>query len=253
MDVFADCDDLACTSERVKQASRVEGERQASTTASSCGTGTRGATAASRSCSCSSSTNGRAVEPVSLTATLDADVPSKPFGDASEYTFSPDGSEARVQRARQGQVGAVVDELRSLRSGRRRRRAAQSHGRQSGLGRAARVLAATAACSRGARCNAPGFEADRFHVVVAGSEDRRAPRADAGLGPLGRLRSRSRPTARTLYAIDGSLRSAPAVGDRREDRQADDADRTRAASNRSPSARSEIVFALSSLKSPAEL
>ncbi|AMN45804.1 peptidase S9 [Steroidobacter denitrificans] len=36
--------------------------------------------------------NGRAGEPVSLSGTLDADVPSRPFGDASEYVFSPDGS-----------------------------------------------------------------------------------------------------------------------------------------------------------------
>jgi dipeptidyl aminopeptidase/acylaminoacyl peptidase len=35
---------------------------------------------------------GRALQPVSLSAALDADVPSRPFGDASEYTFSPDSS-----------------------------------------------------------------------------------------------------------------------------------------------------------------
>jgi len=37
--------------------------------------------------------NGRAAAaPTALSASLDADVPSKPFGDASEYTFSPDGA-----------------------------------------------------------------------------------------------------------------------------------------------------------------
>lgn len=36
--------------------------------------------------------NGRAGTPRSISGTLDADVPSRPFGDASEYTFSPDGT-----------------------------------------------------------------------------------------------------------------------------------------------------------------
>ena len=56
--------------------------------------------------------DGRASEPVSVSAALDADVPSKPFGDASEYTFTPDGAEARVRGAAQRQVRTVVDQLR---------------------------------------------------------------------------------------------------------------------------------------------
>lgn len=36
--------------------------------------------------------NGRAGEPISVSGELDADVPSKPFGDASEYVFSPDSA-----------------------------------------------------------------------------------------------------------------------------------------------------------------
>ncbi|MGH8189745.1 MAG: prolyl oligopeptidase family serine peptidase, partial [Steroidobacteraceae bacterium] len=36
--------------------------------------------------------NGQATEPRSLSGALDADVPSKPFGDSAEYTFSPDSA-----------------------------------------------------------------------------------------------------------------------------------------------------------------
>ena len=160
--------------------------------------------------------------------------------------------QGRVRRARQRQVRAVVDELRSVRGERRGRRAAQPHRRQSGVGRAAGVLAATAACWRGARWSA---RASRPIASTSWSLDlktRRAPRADAGLGSLGRTRSRSRRTARTLYAVADHFGQHPlwaidvktgkptmltgpghvdafAVGER------------------------EIVFAVSSLKSPAEL
>ena len=154
LDVFADCADLACSSARLKQAadSKTSGRVYDRTFVRHWDTWSDGRIS---QLFVLKMENGRAVEPLALTATLDADVPSKPFGDASEYTFSPDGTKAGVRRARQGQVGAVVDELRSLRSERRGRRAAQSHGRQSSLGCRSPCSRLTAACWRGARCSAP--------------------------------------------------------------------------------------------------
>ncbi len=55
-------------------------------------------------------------DPLPLSAALDADVPSRPFGDASEYTFSPDGSKLVFCGPAQRQVRTVVDQLRSVRS-----------------------------------------------------------------------------------------------------------------------------------------
>ncbi len=63
-----------------------------STTSSSCATGTPGPTAAARSCSSPiSAPTARSGEPHLLSQGIDGDVPSKPFGDDSEYAFSPDG------------------------------------------------------------------------------------------------------------------------------------------------------------------
>ena len=91
MDVFTDCNDLACTKQRLDaaDASKVKGvlydklfirhwdawsdgrRSQLFTTALDAG--------------------GKAATPVLVSRGIDGDVPSKPFGDASEYNFSPDG------------------------------------------------------------------------------------------------------------------------------------------------------------------
>ena len=117
----------------------------------------------------------------------------------------------------------MVDELRSLRSERRRRRTAQSHGRQSGLGCAAGVLAGRLA-ARVARDGAARLRGGPLSRRRLGSEDGRAARAHAGLGPLSRL---DRVLARRQDDLrdDGSLRTASAVVDRPEERQADHAHR----------------------------
>ena len=89
LDVFPDCPDLACsaqrTSEKPKDSAQVFDRifvRHWDTWADN----------RISQLFVLKLTNGVATEPVSVSAALDADVPSKPFGDASEYTFSPDGS-----------------------------------------------------------------------------------------------------------------------------------------------------------------
>jgi dipeptidyl aminopeptidase/acylaminoacyl peptidase len=64
-----------------------------STTACSCATGIPGPMAATPCCiSAPLDASGRVSgAPVSLSGSLDGDVPSKPFGDREEYRFSPDG------------------------------------------------------------------------------------------------------------------------------------------------------------------
>ena len=63
-----------------------------STTRSSSATGTPGPTGGARSCSSPASTaTGRSLASRAADKGIDGDVPSKPFGDDSEYAFSPDG------------------------------------------------------------------------------------------------------------------------------------------------------------------
>jgi dipeptidyl aminopeptidase/acylaminoacyl peptidase len=105
------------------------------------------------------------VEPVSLTRELDADVPSKPFGDTSEYTFSPDGTKVVFSARLKGkseawstnfdlyEVSAEGGEPRNLTSD---NPAWDTQPVYSSDG----TQLAWRAMKR------PGFEADRFHIVI---------------------------------------------------------------------------------------
>ncbi|MFL6549421.1 MAG: prolyl oligopeptidase family serine peptidase, partial [Povalibacter sp.] len=104
-------------------------------------------------------------DPVALTAALDADVPSKPFGDASEYTFSPDSSKvvfsARVKGKSEPwstnfdlfEVPIEGGELRNLTADN------PAWDTQPVFSRDGTQLAWRA-------MDRPGFEADRFHIVI---------------------------------------------------------------------------------------
>ncbi|MDE2234515.1 MAG: S9 family peptidase [Gammaproteobacteria bacterium] len=109
MDVFTDCKDIACTKARLD-------ERDAQGRASAAGDRTLGAAAANKATGrlythlfvrhwdvwmngrrsqlfiAALGTDGKLEgEPLWLTRGIHGDIPSKPEGDASEYTFSPDG------------------------------------------------------------------------------------------------------------------------------------------------------------------
>jgi len=91
LEVFADCNDLACTVDRLGQTKNAKdsGEVFDRMFVRHWDTWSDGRISQLFALQLS---NGVATEPVSLSKALDADVPSKPFGDASEYAFSPDGS-----------------------------------------------------------------------------------------------------------------------------------------------------------------
>ncbi len=249
MDVFADCDDLACTSSRLKQAadSKASGRVYDRTFVRHWDTWSDGRIS---QLFVLKMENGRAVEPLALTATLDADVPSKPFGDASEYTFSPDGSklvfDARVKGKSEPwstnfdlyEVSVDGGELRNLTA-------------DNPAWDAQPVFSPDGSMLAWRAMQRPGFEADRFHVVLLDLKtgERRALTQDWDRSVDQIAFS---PDGRTLYAVADHFGQRPvwaidvktgkptmltgpghvdsfAVGER------------------------EIVFAVSSLKSPAEL
>ena len=91
LEVFPDCADVACTADRLKEAKNVKNSAEVYDRifVRHWDAWSDGRTSQLFVLNLN---NGTAVEPVSVSKELDADVPSKPFGDASEYTFSPDGS-----------------------------------------------------------------------------------------------------------------------------------------------------------------
>jgi dipeptidyl aminopeptidase/acylaminoacyl peptidase len=105
-------------------------------------------------------------QPVNLSGTLDGDVPSKPFGDHEEYRFSPDGKtvlfSARV--GSKGEAWSTNFDLYSVpatggeapRNLTADNNAWDTKGVYSPDGRTIAYLAMTR----------PGFEADRFHIVL---------------------------------------------------------------------------------------
>jgi dipeptidyl aminopeptidase/acylaminoacyl peptidase len=91
MDVFRDCPDLKCTRERLDAAGKNKVSARSFDSLfvrhwDTWGNGTR-----SNLFVASLNPDGRAAAPVNVSRALDADVPSKPFGGAEEYAFSPDG------------------------------------------------------------------------------------------------------------------------------------------------------------------
>jgi dipeptidyl aminopeptidase/acylaminoacyl peptidase len=95
LDVFPDCPDLACSSDRAEKAEKPQKNQPSGKVHDrifvrhwdtwSDGRLTR--------LFVLNLQDGHVTgDPVALTGTLDADVPSRPFGDASEYNFSPDSS-----------------------------------------------------------------------------------------------------------------------------------------------------------------
>ena len=104
-------------------------------------------------------------DPLALTSSLDADVPSKPFGDSSEYSFSPDSSRlvfsARIKgKSEPWSTNFDLYEV-SIEGGEPRNLTADNPAwdTQPIFSRDGSMLAWRA-------MERPGFEADRFHIVV---------------------------------------------------------------------------------------
>jgi dipeptidyl aminopeptidase/acylaminoacyl peptidase len=92
LDVFPDCKDLACTPQRSKERNdrKARGQVYDRIFVRHWDTWDDGTQS---HLFVLALTAGKVGEPRDLSGTLDADVPSKPFGDASEYAFSPDGKQ----------------------------------------------------------------------------------------------------------------------------------------------------------------
>ncbi|HKS54905.1 MAG TPA: S9 family peptidase [Steroidobacteraceae bacterium] len=249
LDVFADCEDLACTTARLKQAedSKASGKIYDRAFVRHWDTWSDGRISQLFVLRIE---NGRAVEPRSLTVALDADVPSKPFGDASEYTFSADGSkvvfDARVKGKSEPwstnfdlyEVSVEGGEPRNL-TGDNPAWDAQPVFSPDGSMMAWRAM------------RRPGFEADRFHVMIkdlkSGETRELAQEWDRSADQI-----EFSADGKTLYAVADHFGQHPVW--------AIDVKTGKANMVTGPGhvdsfavGEREIVFAVSTLKSPAEL
>ena len=105
-------------------------------------------------------------EPIALSGALDADVPSKPFGDASEYTFSPDGTKlvfATKLKGSQEAWSTNFDLYEVSIDGGEPRNLTQDNPAWD----TQPVFSPDGSLLAWRAMTRPGFEADRFHVVLA--------------------------------------------------------------------------------------
>lgn len=165
LEVFPDCGDLDCTVSRLKQAatSKATGVVHERIFVRHWDTWSDGRISQLFALVLD---DGRATEPRSLSGTLDADVPSKPLGDSAEYAFSPDGTRVVFSARLKGrsepwstnfdlyEVGVEGGEPRNLTAGN------PAWDTQPIFSPDGTMLAWRA-------MERPGFEADRFQVVVA--------------------------------------------------------------------------------------
>jgi dipeptidyl aminopeptidase/acylaminoacyl peptidase len=179
MDVFLDCGDLACTRARLDEgaaepATGVLHERVFVRHWDAWKDGRRGQLFLA-----DLDETGRAVEPRRVSAGLDADIPTRPFGGADEWAFSPDGSAlvfvARVEP--DGEPWSTNTDLYRV--------ATRGEPRPENLTESNPAADTSPAFSPDGRYLAwlamsrPGFEADRYRILLrdlrAGSEREVAP------------------------------------------------------------------------------
>ena len=92
LEVFADCDTVACTKQRLDAKPKGSGKLYDKLFVRHWDTWVDGRRN-QLFVSSLAANGGAAAEPVKLSRGIDGDVPSKPFGDQSEYAWSPDGEE----------------------------------------------------------------------------------------------------------------------------------------------------------------
>jgi dipeptidyl aminopeptidase/acylaminoacyl peptidase len=166
MAVFRDCADLACTKARVdaKEQDKASGKIYDRLFVRHWDTWSDGRNAVLYAAPLDAS--GRVSgTPVSLSGSLDGDVPSKPFGDREEFRFSPDGKTVvfSVRIAGKTEAWSTNFDLYTVpatggtpRNLTADNKAWDTKGVFSPDGRTLAYLAMTR----------PGFEADRYHVVL---------------------------------------------------------------------------------------
>lgn len=164
LEVFPDCEELSCTVDRLNQARNPKdsGEAYDRIFVRHWDTWADGRISQLFVLQLS---DGAASEPVSVSKALDADVPSKPFGDNSEYTFSPDGSRlvfaTRIKgKSEPWSTNFDLYEVSSDGSGLRNLTEDNpAWDTQPVFSRDGSQLAWRA-------MTRPGFEADRFHIML---------------------------------------------------------------------------------------
>ncbi|MET0497261.1 MAG: S9 family peptidase [Steroidobacteraceae bacterium] len=165
VDVFADCTDFACSSDRLDQDAKLKTSGKVHDRifvrhwdSWSDGRLTR--------LFVLNLQDGRVTgDPVALTSTLDADVPSRPFGDATEYSFSPDSAtvvfSARIKGASEPwSTNFDIYEVPSQGGEPRNLTAANPAWDAQPIFSPDGSMLAWRSMKR------PGFEADRFEIIV---------------------------------------------------------------------------------------
>jgi dipeptidyl aminopeptidase/acylaminoacyl peptidase len=197
--VFADCEDFACTQQRLEE------------TRSSAATGLAydrlfvrhwdewGDGRTSQLFTVALTDRMPDGDPVSISGSLDADVPSRPFGDAQEYAFSPDGSRLVFSARIRGNTEPWSTNFDLFET------AADGSGEPANLTAGNRAWDTGPVFSPDGRqlvwraMSRPGFEADRFAVRVReladGSERELAAEWDRSPNALAFA-----PDGKTLYA-----------------------------------------------------
>jgi dipeptidyl aminopeptidase/acylaminoacyl peptidase len=249
LDVFPDCGDLSCSNDRTARtnASKAVGKVYERIFVRHWDTWSDGRIS---QLFVMKMNDGRASDPVSVSGSLDADVPSKPFGDASEYTFSPDSNRLVYSARLKGksepwstnfdlyEVSVDGGEPRNLTSN-NPAWDTQPVFSPDGTQLAWRAMERAA------------FEADRFHIVIMDLKSG---------GQRALTQSWDRSVDTLAYSTDGRTLYATADNFGQHPLWAVDVKTGKPTMLTGPGrveafsvAEKEIVFALSSLKSPAEL
>ena len=189
MDVFVDCDTLACTTTRLE---KQPGDKTSGVTYDQLfmrhwdhwTDGRRSQLFVSPI-----DGDGRAVEqPVRVSGGLDGDVPSKPFGDASEYGFAPDGQSLVFAMRVAGKQEAWSTNFDLYRVGIDGKAAPENLTAANQAWDTAPVFSADGRTLYYLAMKRPGFEADRFAIMAMpadGGEPREiAPDWDRSAGGM---------------------------------------------------------------------
>jgi len=198
MEVLAECNDLRCTKEKLeaREKSKASGRTYDRVFARHWDTWSNGTR--SHLFTARLNADGKADVPVDLSKSLDADIPSKPFGGDEEFTFSPDGAtlvfSARVAgRTEPWSTNFDLYEVPVDRSARPKNLTANNPAWDTQPVFLKNGDLAYLAADR------PGFESDRLHIMIrdarTGSAHPLAPSWDRSVSHLGAM-----PDGRKLLA-----------------------------------------------------